>query len=122
MTTKTILTVDDSVSIRDMLSSVLLNAGYHVIQATDGLEGLECLKAGSVDLVITDINMPHLDGFGFIERIRRDSRHRAIPILVLSSEEGDHNRKRAQAAGATGWIAKPFNPDQLVGAVRRVTA
>ena len=120
--TKTLLTVDDSASIRDMLNSVLVNAGYNVVQARDGLEGLACLKERSFDAIITDINMPRLDGFGFIERVREDADFRAIPILVLSTEEGDHNRKRARAAGATGWIAKPFNPDQLIGAVKRVTA
>ena len=120
--TKTILTVDDSRTIRDMLKLALVGGGYTVIQAEDGLEGLERLKAEGADVVITDINMPRLDGFGLIEGVRADPKHRSTPILVLTTESDPAKKDRARQAGATGWIVKPFNPDKLLDAVRRVSA
>lgn len=120
--TKTILTVDDSRMMREMLLMVLQGAGFNVIQAEDGVEGLDMLEAASPDVIITDINMPRLDGFGFIEGVRKDDRHRAVPILVLSTEGDIEKKNRARAAGATGWIVKPFNAEKLVEAVRRVSA
>lgn len=119
---KTILTVDDSRTIRDMLRLTLSAAGYRVVQAEDGLQGLDVLEAESVDVIITDINMPRLDGFGFIERVRADERRRGIPILVLTTETTSAMKERARAAGATGWISKPFDPDHLTTALRRVGA
>jgi two-component system chemotaxis response regulator CheY len=119
---KTILTVDDSRTIRDMLRLTLTGQGYRVVQAEDGLQGLEMLEAEHADVIITDINMPNLDGFGFIERVRADERRRGIPILVLTTESTPAMKDRARAAGATGWIAKPFDPDHLATALRRVGA
>jgi two-component system chemotaxis response regulator CheY len=119
---KTILTVDDSRTMRDMLMLTLKNAGYRVVQAVDGAHGLEVLAGENADIIITDINMPRLDGFGFIEGVRQDPRHRATPILVLTTESDGEKKTRARNAGATGWIVKPFNPDKLVDAVRRVAA
>ena len=119
---KTVLTVDDSRTMRDMLLLALQDAGYTVIQAVDGVEGLEVLQANGADVVITDINMPRLDGFGVIEGVRADPRHRAIPVLVLTTESDAAKKERARAAGATGWIVKPFNPTKLIDAVRRVAA
>lgn len=119
---KTILTVDDSRTIRDMLRLTLAGSGYRVIQAEDGLHGLEVLEAEGADVIITDLNMPRLDGFGFIERVRADTRRRGIPILVLTTESTPVMKERARAAGATGWIAKPFDPDHLTTALRRVGA
>jgi two-component system chemotaxis response regulator CheY len=117
-----ILTIDDSRVMRQMLLSTLSEAGHAAIQASDGIEGLEALQqAGHVDLIITDINMPRLDGFGFIERARGLREHRATPILVLSTESGEDKKARARSAGASGWIVKPFNADTLLRAVRRVT-
>jgi two-component system, chemotaxis family, chemotaxis protein CheY len=117
-----ILTIDDSRVMRQMLLSTLSEAGHNAIQASDGLEGLETLQqAGHVDLIITDINMPRLDGFGFIQRARELPTHRATPILVLSTESSDEKKARARSAGASGWIVKPFNADTLLRAVRRVT-
>ncbi len=120
--TKTVLTVDDSRTMRDMLKVALSSAGYTVIQAEDGQHGLDVLAGAQPDVIITDINMPRLDGFGFIEGVRGDSRMRAVPILVLSTESDAEKKQRARAAGATGWIVKPFDPVKLVDAVRRVAA
>ena len=120
---RTILTVDDSRTMRDMLHMALTDAGFRVLQAVDGVEGLEMLDTQErPDVIITDINMPRLDGFGFIEGVRRDARHRATPILVLTTESDGAKKNRAREAGATGWIIKPFNPEKLVEAVRRVAA
>jgi two-component system chemotaxis response regulator CheY len=121
---KTILTVDDSRTMRDMLAMALNEAGFTVVQAVDGEDGLAVLDAHSadVDVIITDINMPKLDGFGFIEGVRKDQRHRATPILVLTTESDDSKKNRARQAGATGWIVKPFNPVKLIDAIRRVAA
>jgi two-component system chemotaxis response regulator CheY len=119
---KTILTVDDSATMRAMLKVALDDAGYTVVQAVDGVHGLEVLDGETPDVIITDINMPRMDGFGFIEGVRRDDRHRAIPILVLTTESDSEKKSRAREAGATGWIVKPFNPTKLVDAIRRVAA
>jgi len=105
---------------RDMLRLALAEAGYRVVQAIDGIDGLERLDAEGADVIITDINMPNLDGLGFIERVRGDLRHRATPILVLTTESEPEVKDRARKAGATGWIVKPFNPGKLVDAIRRV--
>jgi two-component system chemotaxis response regulator CheY len=119
---QTILTVDDSRTMRDMLRLALTEAGFRVVQAIDGLDGLVALEREGADVIITDINMPNLDGFGFIERVRESGTHRATPILVLTTESDSDKKERARRAGATGWIVKPFNPDKLVAAVRRVAA
>jgi two-component system chemotaxis response regulator CheY len=120
---RTILTVDDSRTMRDMLHMALTDAGFRVLQAVDGIHGLEMLETDDApDVIITDINMPRLDGFGFIEGVRQDARHRATPILVLTTESDSAKKNRAREAGATGWIVKPFNPEKLVEAVRRVAA
>jgi two-component system chemotaxis response regulator CheY len=120
--TKTVLTVDDSRTMRDMLMLALKDAGYRVVQAEDGVHGLEVLQAENPDLVITDINMPRLDGFGFIEGMRADPAFSAVPVLVLTTESDAAKKQRAREAGATGWIVKPFDPVRLVDAVRRVAA
>ena len=119
---KTVLTVDDSRTMRDMLRLALADAGFRVVQAEDGVHGLEVLRDESPNVIVTDINMPRMDGFGFIENVRSDSRHRAIPILVLTTESDVEKKNRARRAGATGWIVKPFDPVRLVDAVRRVAA
>ncbi|MFZ4166055.1 response regulator [Brevundimonas sp. NPDC058933] len=120
--TKTVLTVDDSRTMRDMLMLALKDAGYRVVQAEDGIHGLEVLQAERPDIVITDINMPRMDGFGFIEGMRADPNHKATPVLVLTTESDAAKKQRARDAGATGWIVKPFDPAKLVDAVRRVAA
>lgn len=118
----TILTVDDSRTMRDMLMMSLKSAGFDVIQAVDGVHGLEVLAANSPQVIITDINMPRLDGFGFIEGVRKDEKYRGVPILVLTTESDASKKDRARQAGATGWIVKPFSPTKLIDAIRRVAA
>ncbi|WP_420410598.1 response regulator [Hoeflea sp.] len=119
---KKVLTVDDSRTIRNMLLVTLNNAGFDTVQAEDGVEGLEVLEESDPDVIVTDINMPRLDGFGFIEGVRQNDRFRAIPILVLTTESDAEKKNRAREAGATGWIVKPFDPSKLIAAIERVTA
>jgi two-component system chemotaxis response regulator CheY len=119
---KVILTVDDSRTIREMLRTALSEAGMEVLQAEDGMHGLEMLENQTPDVIVTDINMPRLDGFGFIEAVRGNDQYRAIPILVLTTESMDEKKDRARRAGATGWIVKPFDPVKLVNAINRVAA
>ena len=119
---RTILTVDDSAAMRDILGAALTAAGFAVLQAEDGAAALDLLKAHAVDLIITDINMPRLDGFGVIEQVRRGGAHASTPILVLSSEGCPDKRERARLAGATGWMVKPFNLIKLLEAIHRVVA
>ena len=120
----TIMTVDDSPSMRMLLRAALTDMGYGVTEAEDGLQALERLDGATggtlPDLLITDINMPRLDGFGLIERLRAKPENRSLPILVLTTESSDEKKQRARAAGATGWIVKPFHPDKLAAAIRRV--
>ena len=120
--TKTVLTVDDSRTMRDMLLMALEDAGYTVIQAVDGVDRLETLASKGAYVIITDSNMPRMDGFGVIEGVRADPNHRTTPVLVLTTESDVEKKARARAAGATGWIVKPFDPVKLVDAVRRVAA
>ena len=117
-----ILTVDDSRTMREMLRTALVKAGFEVVAAVDGEHGLEVLNESGADVIITDINMPKLDGFGFIERVREDAAYRATPILVLTTESDPEKKNRARQAGAIGWIVKPFHPEKLVEAIRRVAA
>ena len=120
--TQTILTVDDSRTMRDMLKMALAEAGFNVLQAVDGVDGLEVLRASTPDVIVTDINMPKMDGFGLIEAVRKDNRYRKVPILVLTTESDAAKKMRAKEAGATGWIVKPFEPTKLSAAIRRVAA
>ncbi|MGB3929635.1 MAG: response regulator [Sphingobium sp.] len=106
---------------RALLRQALFAQGFDVAQADDGVSALDWLQTNDVDVIITDINMPRLDGFGLIEKLRASSRHRHCPILVLSTESSDEKKARARQAGATGWIIKPFDAARLATAVRRVT-
>jgi two-component system, chemotaxis family, chemotaxis protein CheY len=118
---KRILTIDDSKTMRDMLRMTLVDAGYVVLQAVDGLDGLDVLKKERVDVVITDINMPKMDGYGVIRHLRADSGYDDTPILVLSTENDQKTKDIGRDAGATGWLVKPFDPDQLVEIVKQVS-
>ncbi len=120
MTTK-VLAVDDSRTMRDMLKTALVKAGYTVDLAVDGAHGLEVLCDFRPDVIITDINMPRLDGFGFIEKVREVGNCRSTPILVLTTENAAQSKERARAAGATGWIVKPFDESRLVSVIQKVT-
>jgi len=117
-----ILTVDDSRTMRDMLRLALTAAGFDVVQAIDGVNGLDVLERENPEIVITDINMPKMDGFGFIEGARKIERFRVVPILVLTTESDPDKKQRARGAGATGWIVKPFDPVKLIDVIRRVAA
>ncbi len=115
-----ILAVDDSRTMRDMLALALGDAGYTVRLAEDGQDALDALDDFVPDAIISDINMPRLDGFGFVEAVRRIDRYRATPILVLTTESAPELKARARAAGATGWIVKPFDAPKLVRALQMV--
>ncbi len=116
---KTIMTVDDSASVRQVVSFTLRSAGFEVIEAANGREALERLDR-PVHLVITDLNMPVLDGIGLVQGIRGGSTHKYVPIVVLTTESQESRKMEARKAGATGWIVKPFKPDQLLAVVKKV--
>jgi two-component system, chemotaxis family, chemotaxis protein CheY len=117
---KRILTVDDSASMRMLLKVSLTSQGYAIEGADDGVHGLERMQEVNPDLLITDINMPHMDGFELIEAVRALPQFRDTPILVLSTEFSEEKKARARNAGATGWITKPFDAEKLGAAIRRV--
>jgi two-component system chemotaxis response regulator CheY len=117
---KNILVVDDSRSMRQMLSFTLQQSGYRVIEAADGVEALELVAQTSFDLILTDQNMPRMDGLTLIEDLRRKSAYNAVPLLVLTTESGAEMKARARAAGANGWIVKPFDPQSLISTVVRM--
>ncbi|OYY79487.1 MAG: response regulator [Sphingomonas sp. 28-62-20] len=116
-----VLTVDDSATMRSLLRHALVGQGFEVEQADDGVSALEWLARNDCDVIITDINMPRMDGYGLIEQVRAGGAHAHRPILVLSTESSDEKKARARNAGATGWIVKPFDAEKLAAAVRRVT-
>ncbi len=116
---KTILTVDDSATVRQMVKFTLSDAGYVVIEAVDGKDALAKL-AGPVNLVITDLNMPNLDGIGLIRSVRANPAWKGIPIIMLTTESHQARKQEGKAAGATGWIVKPFTTQQLLAVVKKV--
>jgi two-component system chemotaxis response regulator CheY len=118
--TKRILTIDDSKTIRDMLNLTLSEAGYEVLQAVDGEDGIDMLARERVDLVITDINMPKMDGYGVIRHMRDKAEHKCTPVLVLTTESEAEKRNMARDAGATGWMVKPFDPERLIATINKV--
>ena len=118
--TASILTVDDSPSIRVALKIALTNAGYSVAEAVNGAEGIEKAKASAFDLIITDLNMPVMDGLTMIEEMRRMPDQMGVPIVFLTTESDEGFKARAKAAGATGWLTKPFDPDQRVRVAKKV--
>lgn len=117
---KTILAVDDSASIRQMVSFTLKSAGYEVIEAVDGMDGLEKAKAKSVNLILTDQNMPRMDGITLVKSLRALPQYASTPILMLTTESSDDMKTQGRAAGATGWLVKPFDPQKLIEVVRKV--
>ena len=120
MTILRVLTVDDSRTILAMLHHTLSNAGFEVLQAEDGKQGLDVLKTETVDVVITDINMPVMDGIEFIRHVRATGNHQSLPILILTTETSQDKRDQGKAAGGTGWIVKPFDPEKLISVIHRV--
>ena len=117
---KSIISVDDSATMRRMVSFTLKGAGYEVLEAGDGREALALLKNRPVDLVISDINMPNLDGIGLTRELRRQPAFGRTPILLLTTESDPAKKSEGRAAGATGWIVKPFSPEQLIAIVAKV--
>ena len=117
---KVIMTADDSVSIRQMVSFTLKDAGYEVVEAEDGVEALEKLNKQHVDMLFTDLNMPNMDGIELIKQVREHQAYKFMPIIMLTTESQEEKKKEAKASGATGWIVKPFKPEQLLAVVKKV--
>ena len=115
-----ILAVDDSASMRQMVTFTLKGAGYEVVEAADGVQALKIAKDRSVNLVITDVNMPNMDGIALIKELRALPNYKFTPLLMLTTESSPEKKQQGKAAGATGWIVKPFNPEQLLGTVKKV--
>jgi two-component system chemotaxis response regulator CheY len=114
-----VLTVDDSASMRDMIRFTLRNAGYEVLEAADGREALQKLAAATPGLLITDLNMPNVDGLELIRQVRQMPALRYLPIIMLTTESHDAKKQAGKAAGASGWIVKPFRSEQLVAVAKR---
>jgi two-component system, chemotaxis family, chemotaxis protein CheY len=115
-----ILTVDDSESIRLMMKLTLTAEGYEVVQAADGVEALEVARERVADLVLTDINMPRMDGLALIKELRAMPEYKTVPMLILTTESGQERKQMGKANGATGWLVKPFNDRQLLATINRV--
>ena len=117
---KTILAVDDSASIRQLVSFTLKGAGYEVIEAADGMDGLEKAKSRPVNLILTDQNMPRMDGMTMVKSLRALPQYKTVPILILTTESSDAMKAQGRAAGATGWMVKPFDPQKLLEVIKKV--
>jgi two-component system chemotaxis response regulator CheY len=115
-----ILTVDDSASMREMVRATLTSAGYQVVEAVDGQEALDYARGNPCDLVISDVNMPRMDGITLVHELRSLPHYRLTPLLLLTTESSQEKKLEGKRAGATGWIVKPFNPDQLLATMARV--
>ena len=118
--TKSVLCVDDSASIRQMVSFTLESAGYQPDTAVDGADALTKLDQNKYQLIITDLNMPNLDGIGMIKKVRQMPQHAGIPIVMLTTESDETKKQEGKAAGATGWIVKPFDQTKLVAVVNKL--
>lgn len=116
---KTIMTVDDSASVRQMVSLTLKDDGYTVIEACDGKDALAKLS-GQIDLIITDLNMPNMDGIELIKAVRATANYKFVPIVMLTTESQASKKEEGKSAGATGWIVKPFKPDQLLAVAKKL--
>ena len=116
----TILAVDDSASMRQMVSFTLKGAGHDVTEAENGKAALDIAKTKQFDLVISDVNMPVMDGITLIKELRALSNYKFTPLLMLTTESGDDKKQQGKSVGATGWIVKPFNPDQLLATINKV--
>ncbi len=117
---KVIMTADDSTSIRQMVSFTLKQAGYEVLEAVDGQDAVDKLAGASIDMLITDLNMPNMDGFELIKQVRAMAQFKFIPIIMLTTESQADMKQKGKAAGATGWIVKPFKPEQLLAVIKKV--
>jgi two-component system chemotaxis response regulator CheY len=117
---KVIMTADDSASVRQMVSFTLKQNGYDVVEAVDGNDALAKLSGQKVDMLITDLNMPNMNGIDLIKGVRAGGLNKFIPIIMLTTESQDSKKGEGKAAGATGWIVKPFKPEQLIAVVKKV--
>ena len=117
---RTIMTVDDSTSMRQMVKATLQSAGYGVVEAADGQEALDYARENSVDLVISDVNMPRMDGITLVHELRSLPTYRLTPLLLLTTESSQDKKLEGKRAGATGWIVKPFNPAQLLATLQKL--
>ena len=117
---KLIMTADDSASVRQMVSYNLKQSGFDVVEAVDGRDALNKLTSSKVDMLITDLNMPNLDGIGLIKGVRAGTLNKFIPIIMLTTEPQDSRKAEGKSAGATGWIVKPFKADQLIAVVKKI--
>ncbi|HEX4353961.1 MAG TPA: response regulator [Polyangiales bacterium] len=115
-----VLTVDDSVSLRKLVANTLVAAGHKVVEASNGVEALNAVKAQTFNLIISDLNMPVMDGLTFIKNVRVLAAYKFVPILVLTTEMDPAKKKAAKDSGATGWLVKPFDPEQLLSTIRKV--
>lgn len=115
-----ILAVDDSASMRQMVSFTLKGAGFDVIEAEDGQAGLECARENDVNLLLVDQNMPRMDGISLVRELRKLPKYKSTPILMLTTESSDAMKSAGRAAGATGWLVKPFDPARLIEVVNKV--
>jgi two-component system, chemotaxis family, chemotaxis protein CheY len=116
----TVLTVDDSVSLRKLVANTLASAGHQVIEASNGADALTLLQGNTCNLIISDLNMPVMDGLTFIRHVRGLAQYKFVPILVLTTEMDPAKKKQAKDSGATGWLVKPFDPVQLLNTIRKV--
>ena len=117
---QSILAVDDSPSMRKMVSFTLTAAGYNVVEAVDGQDALEKAEMHNIDLVLADQNMPRLDGIGLTRKLREHPKFKTIPILILTTESSDQMKQAGRSAGATGWLVKPFDPNRLIEVIQKV--
>ncbi|NVK24902.1 MAG: response regulator [Gammaproteobacteria bacterium] len=117
---KRILAVDDSASMRQMVSFTLKKSGYDVTEAKDGQEALNIAQSAQFDVIISDVNMPVMDGITLVKNLRALPQFKFTPILMLTTESGTDKKSEGKAAGATGWIVKPFNPEQLLAVIKKV--
>ncbi len=118
--TKEILAVDDSGSMREMVSFTLKSGGFNVVSACDGVEAMKIARSRAVSLVLTDLNMPNMDGISLIKELRGLPGYKFTPILMLTTESAADRKQQGKEAGATGWVVKPFNPDQLLATIKKV--
>ncbi|MCG8638521.1 MAG: response regulator [Desulfobacterales bacterium] len=117
---KLIMTADDSGSVRQMVSFTLKQAGYEIVEAVDGEDAINKLSTHQIHMLITDLNMPRLDGIELIKKVRAQASYKFIPIIMLTTESQPEMKAKGKEAGATGWIVKPFKPEQLLGVVKKV--
>lgn len=117
---KMIMTADDSASVRQMVAFTLKQSGYDVIEAVDGKDALNKLNTQKVDMLLTDLNMPNMDGIGLIKGVRAGTLNKFVPIVMLTTESQDSKKAEGKSAGASGWIVKPFKPEQLIAVIKKV--